>query len=190
MDSAKTGRLWQPVGAFEPLASIVVPSGGLSQIVFGSIPQTHTHLQIRAFCQTNRGTYGRDLVKVNINSDGGSNYAYHQLAGYGGSPDVQTNSAGSGNVTEIYPGEVGTTTGGNYGTFISDFLDYTNVNKFKTMRSLWGGDHNGTIAGYGGSVGLFSGLWRNSNAITSITIAPVNGSLFSANSSFALYGIK
>jgi hypothetical protein len=53
-----------------------------------------------------------------------------------------------------------------------------------------GNDINGTVAGYGGSVGLYSGSWRNTNAITSISFNVSDGSQWQQYSSFALYGIK
>jgi hypothetical protein len=63
-------------------------------------------------------------------------------------------------------------------------LDYTNTNKNKTARSLWGYDANGS-----GYVGLYSGLWRNTSAINRIDYVPASGT-FPQYSSFALYGIK
>jgi hypothetical protein len=71
-----------------------------------------------------------------------------------------------------------------FGATVFDLLDYTNTNKYKTMRSLVGFDTNGGSA----STGLSSGLWMSTSAVTSITIA-LDGNL-AEFSSFALYGIK
>ena len=68
---------------------------------------------------------------------------------------------------------------------VIDILDYANGNKYKTIRTIGGYDING-----GGQEGLFSNLWKNTNAITDITIKVVGGSNFAQYSSFALYGIK
>jgi hypothetical protein len=68
---------------------------------------------------------------------------------------------------------------------ITDVLDYSSVNKNKTVRTLSGSDANG-----GGEVALWSGSWQNSStAVSSITLINPSGN-FLANSSFALYGIK
>jgi hypothetical protein len=71
-----------------------------------------------------------------------------------------------------------------FGTFILDILDYKDTNKYKTARSLDGSDANGS-----GEISLRSGSWRNTAAITSITLTPT-GTGIAQYSSFALYGIK
>jgi hypothetical protein len=53
-----------------------------------------------------------------------------------------------------------------FGIQIIDVLDYTNTNKYKTLRALNGGDYNGTIATYGATLGLASGNWRSTSAVT------------------------
>ena len=69
-----------------------------------------------------------------------------------------------------------------FGTFIVDILDYANTNKYKTMRALDGFDANGS-----GYAVLWSGNWRSTSAVSTITIT---GGTFAQYSSFALYGIK
>jgi hypothetical protein len=63
------------------------------------------------------------------------------------------------------------------GVSIIDILDYANANKYKTVKGL-----SGTYWGA-------SGAWRNSSAVTSVTVFGSNGN-FGANSTFSLYGIK
>jgi hypothetical protein len=184
--SNQQGRAAGPVSAYEPLAVATVPSGGVASITFGSIPQTYTHLQIRVFAQTNRATYGRDAIKINVNSDTGNNYSWHEVFGDGSG--AFTNAFSSVALGQL--AEVGTGVGSTFGVAVIDLLDYANTSKYKTIRSLFGGDHNGTIAGFGGTVGIYSTLWQSTTALSSVTLAPVNGSQFNQYSSFALYGIK
>ena len=108
---------------------------------------------------------GSSLTLFQINGDTGANYSYHQLYGDGSS----TGGAGSANVTQPFFGEV-TTTSSVMGVAIIDYLDYANTNKYKTTRSLMGRDENGS-----GTVRLFSGSWRNTNAITSLSLYPDGG---------------
>ena len=75
--------------------------------------------------------------------------------------------------------------GSTFGAVVIDILDYANTNKYKTIRSLSGTDYNNTS----GAVGLFSGSWRNTNAITTIKITASSANL-AQYSQFALYGIK
>jgi hypothetical protein len=65
-----------------------------------------------------------------------------------------------------------------------DILDYADTNKYKTSRSITSWDGNGT-----GVVFFYSGNWRSTSAISTVTLTASTGS-FTANSSFALYGIK
>jgi hypothetical protein len=175
--------------SYESIATVSVGSGGQADITFSSIPSTYKHLQVRYTAQSNRGTYGIDNSKITINSDTGSNYAFHILNGDGNAAFA----SGSASQTFIKSGDrdLATTTSTNiFGVGIIDFLDYTNTNKYKTTRTLSGEDINGTIAGFGGGISLASGLWMNTAAITSIKLVPQNGTLYTQYSSFALYGIK
>jgi hypothetical protein len=177
--------------AFESIATTTVGSGGSSYVEFTSIANTWTHLQIRGLVQTDRGTYGIDSIQIQLNSDTGSNYATHWLFGDGGSASV---SAITSN-TYLRPGDgqIGTSTGNSslvFGGAVIDILDYKNTNKYKTVRALQGVDLNGTVAGIGGRIGIGSGVWMSTNAITSIKLYPQAGSNWNQYSSFALYGIK
>ena len=179
------------VGDFESIATVTVGSGGAASIEFTSIPSTYTHLQVRAFAQTNRGTYGIDQLLVRFNGDGtgSTSYAYHNLIGNGATA-VAGSVGTSGNFLGFGEGSFGTSTGGTFGGGILDILDYTNTNKYTTTRSLSGVDINGTIAGYGGWITMSSGLYMNTNAITEIDILPSVGTLITQYSHFALYGIR
>lgn len=176
---------------FVSLQTVTVGAGGASSITFGSggtIPQTFTHLQIRAFNQTNRAVIPRDSLKIIFNADSTSNYNSHAIYGDGASAGAYAN----GTSAFMEAGFTATSSAASsiFGSQIIDILDYTSTGKYKTIRSLGGADCNGTVATYGCIVGLESGFYfTNTNGITSITITPYSGSLFSQYSSFALYGI-
>jgi hypothetical protein len=182
-----SGHLFAPSGSYDSIATTTVGAGGVSSVSFTSIPSTYTHLQLRILGQTNRATYGIEELKMTFNGDTTTSYRNHNLYGDGSSAFASTNSTPS---ILLGDGMFGTSTGGTFGGGVLDILDYANTNKNTTTRLLAGVDINGTIAGYGGRVGLSSGLWPNTAAITSINIAPNNGSLITQYSSFALYGIR
>jgi hypothetical protein len=171
----------------EPIATTLVGSGGVSSVTFSNIPNTYKHLQVRWLCTTNRGTYAIDDIKMTFNSDTGANYSHHNLKGNG-----STASAGAiANANYLYYDvSAGTSVSNFFGVAITDILDYANTNKFKTIRALTGTDTNGSVAGEFGRVALQSGNWRNTAAITSITIVPFTGTSFNQHSRFSLYGIK
>lgn len=172
--------------AFESIATVTVGAGGSSSVTISSIPSTYTHLQLRVFAQTNRVTYGRDYVFLRFNGDTGTNYAWHQMTGDGST----TVSSGNASQNQGIFAEIGTSTGGAFGVGITDILDYANTSKYKTARTLGGGDHSGTIGGFGGTVTPTSSLWQSTSAISSLTLYPSSGTAFTQYSSFALYGIK
>jgi hypothetical protein len=114
--------------------------------------------------------------KINFNSDVSNSYSWHYVLG-----DGSTTSAGAGstqafmylNSNQAFPTPT---------VHIVDVLDYANTNKYKTMRALDGFDANGS-----GYAVLWSGNWRSTAAVSTITIT---GGTFAQYSSFALYGIK
>ena len=177
--------------SYESIQTVTVGAGGSSSISFTSIPSTYKHLQLRMLVQETRGDYGIAGANMTFNSDSGSNYAYHQINGDGSS--VGASGASSQTSIRICDGDFGTNqaTGGLvFGVGILDILDYANTNKYKTIRHLAGVDINGTVLSVGGRVGLFSGLWQSTSAVSSFTITPNGASDFRQYSSFALYGIK
>jgi hypothetical protein len=169
--------------SYESIATVTVGSGGTASVSFTSIPATYTHLQIRALSRSDRASAAGDGMLVRLNSDTGGNYAYHYLQGDGSSATAGADTS----VTSMIIPRSGSAsqTSGIFGVTVLDLLDYANTNKYKTLRTLGGNDANGS-----GIVALFSGLWQNTNAVTSITIDQQNGPNFVEYSSFALYGIK
>jgi hypothetical protein len=165
--------------AYDSIATITVGSTAQASITFTSIPSTYKHLQLRVMHLMGSTSAGSTLQVGNGSTDTGSNYKYHYLNGNGA-----TASAGSGGTTSI--GDYFTT--GASATNIPliqiwDILDYTNSNKYKTVRALTGVDNNGS-----GEIDLVSGLWMNTAAITNVTMNSTGN--FTQYSSFALYGCK
>lgn len=170
------------LGGMIPLSTVAVTSS-TATVSFTGIPQSYEHLQIRYLVRTNRSDV-QDIIRFRFNGDSGSNYAWHQLRGTGDSVDVNSGTSTSSPWTAIVAGN---NAGSNmFGTGITDILDYSNTNKNTTVRTLSGVEVNTTD----GRLGIWSNLWLNTNAITSIEIAPNFGTTISANSHFALYGIK
>jgi hypothetical protein len=161
--------------------SIATVSGsGVSQIVFSSIPQTYSHLQVRAIERSSRAA-GSDYGNIFLNGDTTSaNYTNHRLRGDGAS--VSASAATSDYSYGDYP--AASTTTDVFGVFIFDLLDYTSTNKYKTQRVLYGYDANGS-----GQINFASKLWLSTSAVTSLTFDN-RGTNWNANTTFALYGIK
>jgi hypothetical protein len=182
-----SSKLTAVPGTYESISTVTVGATSVANIEFTSIPATYVHLQIRCFVQADRATYGISDGTLQFNSDTATNYSWHNLKGTGST--VTATASASQTWMNVADGMWGTNTGGTFGAGIIDVLDYANTSKYKTIRTLSGVDINGTIAGYGGWLGLTSGNWRNTNAVTSIKIIAGSGN-FLQYSSFVLYGIK
>lgn len=162
-------------GAMFPIGVTTVGSGGAASVTFSSIPQTYTHLQVRALVFSNT-TGSVTSMAFNGDTNYGANY-YNHLLYTAGSGSV---SAGS-QAWSYAPIFQGSTTIGS--AMVLDILDYANTNKYKVTRDLDGYDANGS-----GGLSLTSNLWKNTAAITSITFSA--NTAFTQYTSFALYGIK
>ena len=183
-DSGTLGNKYENLSAdnnyMETIASNLLASTA-SSVTFSNIPQGYKHLQVRILARDNRAVTFDNLI-IQANGDTGSNYSDHFIYGDGG-------SAGSGGGASVPDSRVGTITGSSttanvFGANVIDILDYTNTNKYKTVRGLTGADANGS-----GQIVFRSNLWLNTSAITSLTFTPGGGS-FVQYSRFSLYGIK
>jgi hypothetical protein len=184
---SRSGLVGNPVimpGSYESIATTTV-STATASITFSSIPATYTHLQIRWIARDSGTTDNFRAIKLQFNSDTGTNYSQHILFSDGSSAQaynaVSANSAGTDGIAGIMPDAQKTAS--TFAAGVWDILDYANTSKYKTTRLLVGVDLNGS-----GRMSLSSGLWMNTNAITSITITDNNNN-FVTNTQFALYGI-
>jgi hypothetical protein len=163
--------------SYDSIASTTVGAGGVADITFSSIPSIYTHLQLRLSIQE-----PIDTVAIEFNSDTGNNYARHYLEGDGGA--VVAGATASTNM--IYVATTYGSSGSNFGAAVVDILDYTNTNKYKTVRSLAGVENNTSFS----KIILYSGLWQNTNAITTIKVRSRTSGTIAQYSQAALYGIK
>jgi hypothetical protein len=181
--SNQQGRGGGPVGAYDALASVTL-SATTSSIIFAGIPAGYQHLQIRGIARTTAAGNNYSMV-VGVNDDTTvSNYRSHYLFGLGsGTPTAGTYQSEAGYyATNSVAGDgAGTSV---FGVCIIDLLDYANTSKNKTFRGLMGQDRNGS-----GIAEINSGVWLNTNAITSLKINVAGGN-FAIYSQLALYGVK
>jgi hypothetical protein len=178
-----TWQPWSPDGAYDSLATVTL-SATTASITFAGIPSTYKHLQIRLSARNDyAGSGGGISALVRFNSDSSSNYTMHRLVGDGASATAGSLTAQS-YVQVGYMSRNGDTS--NYSASIVDILDYTSTNKNKTLRTLSGGDYNGS-----GYIQLWSGLWfKTPEAITNIQIFPDASASWLSGTTISLYGVK
>ena len=157
---------------YEPIATTTLGSTQASY-TFSSIPSTYTDLVI--VCGNLLYVTGDDDAFVRFNGDTGTNYSWTQLNGSGTAATSNRGTSTTGirsiNGMDVTP---------NTSTTIINIQNYSNSTTYKTTISR----HSTRFAG------AFVGLWRNTAAITSVTIINLGAGGFGSGSTFTLYGIK
>jgi hypothetical protein len=165
-------------GDYNSISTTTVGVAGASTIDITGIPSTYKHIQIRGLIKATTGSQ----VNFRLNSDSTANYARHGLAGDGAS----IASYGNANFTYFSAlNYTGLPTAANiFGTVVIDIFDYADTNKRKTVRVFCGQDSNG-----GGEIGLNSGVWFSTSAVTSVNLSLPSGN-FVQYSTLSIYGIN
>jgi hypothetical protein len=157
---------------YESIATQTLGSAAAT-VTFSSIPSTYTDLVLIAWGGTSGNEFG-----LQFNSDTGTNYGQTALAGNGSTATSTINTSYNG------VGLGGLSSRGAIA--IANIQNYSNSTTFKTSLTRTQQTRSGVEA-----VLAFVNIWRNTNAITSITIKDLSGSNnLTSGSTFSLYGIK
>jgi len=157
---------------YTPIATTTLGSAAASY-TFSSISGTYTDLVLIATSGSSLGTgYG---LRLRFNSDSATNYSWTHLYGTGSASGSNRGTSD----TSILIGYSPSTIGGNVST--ANIQNYSNATTYKTVIS------RGSEADY--RVGAIAGLWRNTGAITSLTLLDEGGGNLLTGSTFTLYGI-
>ena len=153
---------------YEPIASQTLGSAA-SSVTFSSISGAFTDLVLIA----NVGMSSNASYQVRVNGDTGNNYSMTRVSGNGSAAGSSrdTGVASINTVIQGFPALV-------LGRF--EFFSYANTNVFKTM--LFAGGAASDV------VTRTVGLWRNTAAITSITV--FTGTSFNTGATFSLFALK
>jgi len=161
---------------YEKIASTTLGSAS-STITFSSIAGTYTDL--RLVCVYTTASFGI-FTRVRFNADNGGNYSDIYIIG-DGSTASSARDTGSPSFIGFgaYPNGISS---GQYNLVEADIFSYAG-STFKSCLISSSLDKNGS-----GDVQRLFGQWRNTAAITEITIS-TNGGTMSAGSTATLYGI-
>lgn len=167
--------------SYESIATVSL-TANQTTVSFTSIPSTYKHLQIRT---SNLYSMNDDSFYVTFNSDTGANYSWHLIEGH--QTTIRSLAYSTQNsISQWVTGASSSGTSSYPGVAIIDIFDYADTNKYKTTKTIGGYDTNSTTP-YS-LVGMFSGTWQSTSAITSISM--VGNGQFTSGSKFALYGIR
>ncbi len=164
------------MSTYTPIASVTL-SSAQATVSFVGIPQTYTDLIL--VCQVQQSASNNSL-RHRFNYDSASNYSYTTLIANG-------SSASSGKDSNLTVGLLCDTTassGALETLYKVQIYSYANTTTYKT--------HLGRGGRGGGGIDATVGLWRKTEAITSIELAmgggfPTNN--FASGSTFHLYGV-
>lgn len=168
-----------PVTTFDPIwvGTLTSPQ---TFITISGIPTTYTDLLLTVSGFSN--VTGDDLCLVFFNNDSGSNYQLTTWSVYGPTPTQENSRVNS--TTAMYGGPLVLKTVGQIGNTWAYIPQYRATNKWKTMISRASSPRDNL------SSGTWTGVWRNTSAITTINLRTVNGYQFAENTLVTLYGLK
>jgi hypothetical protein len=180
------------LGSYDALASVTLSSSA-STITFSGIPNNYKHLQIRILSQTTRSTYNVDSFGIAINGVGtGTLYSRHQLvSNNGGTSAVNSfNQPGTPSVNPFIDTTTSNAGANVFGSSIIDILDYASTTKYPVIRAIGGGDTNGIVSSFCGTVGLSSALYAVAGPINSFSMFVTYGTTFNAKTTASIYGVR
>lgn len=158
---------------YTPIATTTLGSN-TGTVTFSSISGTYTDLVLITNVSGNDGA-----ICIRFNSDTGSNYSNTGLRGNG----TSASSTRATNFSYIAGTSNLSVTAGSLQTAIWNIQNYSNTTTNKTVLFRDGMATHIT--------GATVGLWRNTAAITSVSLSPEFGAnVFYTGSTFTLYGVK
>lgn len=151
------------------LDKVTVANGTTASITFNSINSGYTDLII----VSNGGSVSGFNGLVQFNNDTGANYSWTRLLGTGSAASSDRGTSSNGINFLVY----------DYPAHIVQIQNYSNTTTYKTALVRFNNPSN--------YVGGVVGTWRNTAAITSLTITtPGGGTYFPNGMTFSLYGIR
>lgn len=158
---------------YEPIATTTLGSAA-SSITFSSIASSWTDIRL---VLTATASGGNGAPRLTFNLDTGSNYSVTVLYGDG-------STAGSyAQTSQAFIGGADLVITANPTLRTYDIFSYAGSTN-KTLLQTENADKNGS-----GTVARIVGLWRNTSAITSMTIT-MSANNFAIGTTATLYGIK
>jgi hypothetical protein len=157
---------------YEKIATTTLGSANV-QIIFNSIAATYTDLRVVITYSMAEGS----LPILRFNGDSSTNYSRTILAGTGSAASSGRNTS----ATEIQASYSAPTNQVAFTTF--DIFSYAG-STFKTVLCDYAQDANGS-----GNTVKVVGLWRNTDAITSITLRGFATVNFNTGTTATIYGI-
>lgn len=167
-----------------PIYTQTVGSGGAASVTFNNIPQFYTDLKVvisaRDSYTPSPATNGVDSAIYFNGTLGTTNYSQTRLYGNGSGAGTDRGSNNATAGVALISGNGATAN--TFGTFEVYIPNYSGSN-FKSFATEAVGENNNATAW----TSLYAGLWRQTAAITSLTLSAQTS--YMQYSTFSLYGI-
>lgn len=163
---------------YTPIAEYTLTASQAS-ISFSSIPSTYTDLVL--VCSAKSLNTGTDSFGISVNGVG-SGYSRTYLQGDGSAAQSGRQTAQIRIVSDYVMGTSGTQ---EYGVWTWNFMNYASTTNYKTV--LFRGNNTSNGGGFNVEANVY--LHPSNSAISSLTIATMNGPNWAIGSTFVLYGI-
>jgi hypothetical protein len=157
-------------------------------LVFSSIPQIYKDLMLVV---TSRGTVGSLLgspyLRLNDDSSGLYQSIFFETPNSTLTTAIANRTSSGSTLMNIgrHPG--GSSTTNTWGTQIIHINNYTNTTQFKSVLTEYSSSVGAATLG---GVGYNVGIYRSTNAVTSIRYADQGGGNIVSGATFRLYGIR
>jgi predicted secreted protein len=163
---------------YEPIATQTLGSNQAS-VTFSSLG-AYTDIRIVSVVRSSIAGQS-DTLALRLNGDSSGNYSWTLLRGDG----TSATSLRSSNTTYMGIAEVigASQTAGVFNVVTTDLMNYANTTTNKTAIS-----RSSVALNYGAEA--WATVWRNTAAVTSLSLSMVNSSNLLSGSTFTLYGIK
>lgn len=159
---------------YTPIATTTLTSSA-SSVTFSSISGSYTDIVLVGIAKSTTTSH---TPRLRFNSDTGTNYSLTYLKGNGSAAASNRNTNVSGIYLSNFDGDIT-----EFSPFIANVQNYSNSTTYKTVLS------RGANVASGGDVSAVVGLWRNTNAITTMVLEIDSGGSWASGSTFTLYGI-
>lgn len=165
--------------SYELIQSVLVATNG-GNVDIQNIPQTYNHLQVRFTARAANAQSESDFI-IRPNGVATSIYSFHDLAGLGST--VISRNATSQNLIRLRRIPADNMTANIFAGGVIDILDYSNTEKFTTLRAFVG--FHGDLSS---QININSGLFQSTDAVTRLVC--FSDGNFKAGTRVSLYGIK
>ena len=157
-------------------------NGSAGTITFNNIPQTFTDLKVVISSRDIQSASAYTMMYFRFNGDSSStNYSSTVVFGYNGTLVASSRDSSTSFIGNYWQ-PASSSTANTHSNAEMYMPNYTGSN-FKSLLIDGVAENNSSSSN---ALGLTAGLWRNTAAITSISII---GGSFSTTSTFTLYGI-